>query len=244
MSKAILFDLDGTLLPMDTKQFIKDYMAVLAPRVSEYVAPEHFLKSLWEATSAVIADLDPQKTNEQVFEEAFLQAVQVEKETLWPILDDFYERVFPTLSYLSEPTPLAGKICEEAIAQGYELAVATNPIFPKAAIEQRLHWAGVGHIPFAVVTVYEEWCFTKPHRQYYESICRRMNVSPEQCVMVGNDVQEDMAASLIGMKTYLVEGYVIDRGEPQYPIDDRGTLEDLYADLKQGRGLFSMKKDG
>jgi beta-phosphoglucomutase-like phosphatase (HAD superfamily) len=33
MAKVILFDLDGTLLPMDTQQFITNYIKELAPRV-------------------------------------------------------------------------------------------------------------------------------------------------------------------------------------------------------------------
>jgi HAD superfamily hydrolase (TIGR01549 family) len=241
MAKALLFDLDGTLLPMDTDKFVEDYIKVLASSVARYIDPETFVKALWKATHAMMASTDPKKTNEEVFEETFLSLTKADKETVWPLFDDFYEKTFPTLSHLSQPTPVSKKIVEEAIEQGYRVAVATNPVFPRAAIEHRITWAGIDHIPFEVVTVYEECNFTKPHTQYYEMICNRLGLSPEECIMIGNDMQEDMSASKIGIKTFLVEGNVIDRGEPVYTINGRGTLEEVYESIKQQKGLFAEK---
>ncbi len=238
MIKVILFDLDGTLLPMDTDDFVKYYLKELGPRVAHIMDPNEFIKALWAGTEAMLRNLDPNKTNEQVFEETFLSLAKVKKEDIWPTLDDFYEKVFPTFSHLCTPSPLSKKIAEEAINQGYRVAVATNPVFPKAAIYERIKWAGVSDIPFEIITVYEENSFTKPHREYYQNLCDRLGVKPEDCLMVGNDKQEDMSASQIGMKTFLVEGWVIDRGEPQYRIDDQGTLEELYEKLKNEEGLF------
>jgi HAD superfamily hydrolase (TIGR01549 family) len=243
MAKALLFDLDGTLLPMNTEKFVQDYIKVLAPSVARYIDPETFVKALWKSTHAMVANIDSKKTNEEVFEEAFLSITKTDKETVWPLFDDFYEKTFPTLSHLSQPTPLAKKVVEEAIQQGYRVAVATNPVFPRAAIEHRITWAGIDHIPFEVVTVYEECNFTKPHVQYYQMICDRLRLPPEECIMIGNDRQEDMSASRIGIKTFLVDGNVIDRGEPAYTIDDRGTLEELYDQLKQRNGLFAKEEE-
>ncbi|MDQ0254301.1 FMN phosphatase YigB (HAD superfamily) [Evansella vedderi] len=239
MAKAILFDLDGTLLPMDTESFVKVYISQLAPRVAHIMDPNDFIKALWTGTEGMMRNLDPEKTNEQVFEETFLSIIPVKKEDIWATLDEFYENIFPTFSHLCEPTPVARQIAEEALHQGYKIAVATNPVFPKAAIYHRLKWAGIDDIPFELVTVYEESMFTKPHSQYYKDIYQRLEVKPEECIMVGNDKQEDMVASEVGMKTFLVEGFVIDRGEPQYTIDDQGTLSELYTKLKERTGLFA-----
>lgn len=239
MIKVILFDLDGTLLPMNTDAFVKNYLKELAPRVAHIMDPNHFIKALWAGTEAMIRNLEHDKTNEQVFEETFLSLANVKKEDIWPTLDDFYEKVFPTFSYLCTPSPLAKKIAIEAMGQGYRVAVATNPVFPKAAIYERLNWAGVLDVPFEIVTVYEDSTYTKPHREYYQNLCERLEVNPEECLMIGNDKQEDMAAAQIGMKTFLVEGWVIDRGQPQFSIDDHGTLEQLYEKLKNKEGLFA-----
>ncbi|UCZ54139.1 HAD family hydrolase [Bacillus shivajii] len=240
MTKVILFDLDGTLLPMDTDAFVQQYIKELAPKVAHIIDPKLFVKALWAGTDAMMKNLDREKTNEQVFEETFLSIVPVEKDDIWPTLDHFYENVFPTFSYLCEPTPLAKQVVEEAVNQGYRVAVATNPVFPKTAIYHRLKWAGIDDQPFEVVTVYEESVYTKPHTHYYEHICEQLNVKPEECIMVGNDKQEDMVASEVDMKTFLVEGHVIDRGEPQYQIDDQGTLQDFYESLKEQKGLFAQ----
>lgn len=238
VAKAILFDLDGTLLPMDTELFVKNYVKELAPKVAHILHPDEFVKALFSGTEAMMRNLDPNKTNEQVFEERFLALTNLNKEAIWPVLDKFYVETFPTFSHMSSPSPLGRKIVEEAIDQGYQVAVATNPVFPKAAIYHRLTWAELDDLPFEMVTVYEESAFTKPHAQYYQAIAEKIGVNPEECLMVGNDKQEDMAASITGMKTFLVEGYVIDRGEPVYSVDDQGTLEDLYEKLKKKEGLF------
>ncbi|MFA9557132.1 HAD family hydrolase [Evansella sp. AB-rgal1] len=239
MKKVILFDLDGTLLPMDTDSFVQNYLKELAPRVAHIVDPQAFIKALLTGTEAMIRSQDKSKSNEEVFTETFLPLMNVKKEEIWPTLDEFYETVFPTFSHLCQPTPMARKVLEEAINQGYRLVVATNPVFPKAAIYHRLTWAGIDDIPFELVTVYEESVYTKPNPQYYEHICEQLNVSPKDCIMVGNDKQEDMVASKVGMKTFLVEGCVIDRGEPIFPIDEKGTLEELYLKIKERQGIFS-----
>ncbi|WP_280768097.1 HAD family hydrolase [Salipaludibacillus daqingensis] len=238
MTKVILFDLDGTLLPMDTDSFVETYIRELAGRVAHIVEPETFVKALWGGTNAMMQNLDHETTNEKVFEETFLSMSGLQKQEIWPTLDDFYETVFPTFSYLSKPTALGRQVVEEAVNQGYRVVVATNPVFPKAAIYHRLTWAGLDQLPFELITVYEESVYTKPHKQYYEFICEKLEVTPENCVMIGNDKQEDMVASQIGMKTFLVEGYVIDRGDPAYPVHEQGTLEDLLERISRQQGIF------
>ncbi|WP_216828628.1 HAD family hydrolase [Alkalihalobacterium elongatum] len=239
MAKVILFDLDGTLLPMDTEAFIQTYIKELAPRVSHIIEPQHFVPALWAGTEAMMKNLDPSLTNERVFEETFLKVANVKKEEIWPALDHFYDAVFPTFSHLSQPSTVAKKIVDEAFSQGYRVAIATNPVFPKVAIHHRLQWAGVADMPFEMVTVYEESTFTKPHTHYYEDICNRLEVTPEECIMIGNDMQEDMVVSTMGMRTFLVEGHVIDRGTATYSIDESGTLEDLYERIVKRTGVFA-----
>jgi len=239
MAKVLLFDLDGTLLPMNTDEFVQGYLKVLAKEVSPHIDPEFFIKALWKATQDMIENKDPEKTNEEVFEQSFIALTGVDRDSFWPLFDQFYKETFPSLSYLSKKDPLAQKIVEEALEQGYQIGIATNPVFPRAAIEHRMNWAGILDMPFEVVTVYEECSFTKPHKEYYQMISEKIGVKPEECIMIGNDVQEDLAASRIGMKTFLVEGYVIDRGEPAYIADDQGTLEQLYNRLKSKEGIFA-----
>ncbi|OEH86666.1 haloacid dehalogenase [Desulfuribacillus stibiiarsenatis] len=241
LQTAILFDLDGTLLPMDTDAFVKTYMTELAKRVAHIVDSTEFTKALWAGTHAMMKNVDGEKRNDVVFQETFLKLLNIAKEDIWPTLDEFYEIVFPSFSYLTTPNPIAKEVVELALLQGYKVAIATNPLFPEVAIYERIRWAGLTDIPFSFVTVYENSYFTKPHPQYFQQICDALEVNATDSIMVGNDRQEDMAASLIGMKTYLVEDWAIDRGEPKFAIDAQGKLQDLYQDLKEQRGLFAKK---
>lgn len=238
MTKALLFDLDGTLLPMDTELFVKHYIDAFRQTIKEHLDPELFVQALLKGTGAMLTNLDPEKTNEQVFEDTFLAITRVDKATFWPKLYAFYEEEFPKLKKYTDPTPWAKKVVEEAARQGYRLVVATNPLFPRRAIEERLAWAGVAKDLFELITVYEEMPFAKPHLEYYQWIVECLDLSPRSCIMIGNDMQEDMCASKLGMATYLVEDCLVDRGNPRYQVDGRGSLEALYWQLKNGEGLF------
>ena len=53
--KTVLFDLDGTLLPMDQDEFIKAYMGRLAKYMMPYgYDPEKLVKGLWMGTGAMV----------------------------------------------------------------------------------------------------------------------------------------------------------------------------------------------
>ena len=239
MAKALLFDLDGTLLPMNTDEFVKHYMRALAPQVKDFLDPEQFGKVLWAATGKMIKNTDPQLTNEEVFVEHFVKNTGIQRSDIWPTFDRFYEEHFQHLKKHTFPTELSKEIVHIAKEQGRKIVVATNPVFPKAAIYERLNWLGMKDFPFDLVTVYEESHFCKPQPQYFQEILEKIGVIPEQAVMVGNDVQEDMVASKVGLHTYLVTDYLIDRGQPSYEVDQKGTLNDLYYQLKNQEGIFA-----
>lgn len=238
-ASTILFDLDGTLLEMHTESFVRAYLQELGRYVQDRYDPKAMIGHIWEATRQMIASDDPARTNEEVFTEAFLTASGLAKDEVWPVFDAFYRDVFPGLFHLTNPSPWARKIVDAAKGHGFRVAVATNPVFPRQAIHTRLAWIGLAPDEFDWVTVYEECCFTKPHARYYREICDRLGVEPEACVMVGNHMQEDMAAGTLGMKTFLVTDYLEDRGHPVYPVDQRGTLQDLYEAIVNRTGVFA-----
>lgn len=237
--KAMLFDLDGTLLPTDIDEFIKIYLKEVGKFVGPHFPAEEVLRHLLHGTKAMIENYEAEKTNAQVFEEAFLAVSGWEKERIWPLFDRFYEEVFPRLSVHVQPSLLARKILQEAVDQGYDLVIATNPLFPAQAIRERMRWAGVDDFSYRWVTVYEEAHFCKPHLTYYREICDRLDLPPENCLMIGNDMQEDMVAGQLGMRTYWVTDFAIDRGDPIYPVSAQGTLKELLAALKKGEGIFA-----
>ncbi|CCQ94900.1 Haloacid dehalogenase-like hydrolase family protein [[Clostridium] ultunense Esp] len=236
--KAILFDLDGTLLPIDTDQFVAGYIRTLSEYVSHLVDPALFVKQLFASTAAMIWNRDPGKTNKDVFDEDFYPKVG-NGEALIPLVDLFYAEEFPKLSAIVHPHPFTSDLIRTVKERGYRTAVATNPLFPKSAIEQRILWTGARPEQFEWITTYENSHFTKPNVEYYEELIERLKLPPEETLMVGNDVQEDMVAKEIGLKTYLVTDKKIDRGEPSYLPDGEGRLWDFYQDLLWGRGIFA-----
>ncbi|MBY0085260.1 HAD family hydrolase [Brevibacillus brevis] len=236
---TILFDLDGTLLEMQTEPFVKSYLVEVGRHVGDKYDTEKLLALVWDATKAMIMNQEPDKTNEQVFIEHFTEHSEWDREEIWTLFDSFYRDVFPTLSHLTYPSPWAKQIVAAAKEQGFRVAVATNPVFPRDAIHHRLAWIGMSPDDFELVTVYEESHFTKPNPGYYKEICQKLGVEPTDCIMVGNHMQEDMVASKLGMKTFLVTNWMEDRGEPQYLVDQRGSLEELCTAISEKSGVFA-----
>lgn len=229
---TILFDLDGTLLPMDNDHFTKGYFKRLVPHVAHLLGPDEFVKQLWKSTEMMVRNDDWNLTNEQVFKQDFLTAINLKEEDVWPIVDRFYAGEFGELSHLAQPTPLARQICEAAIAKGYNLVLATNPLFPSEATQHRMKWAGIADLPFELVTTYENSHFCKPNPNYYREIVQKIGTSPETCMMVGNDSYEDLIAGKLGMKTYYVTDCAIEEGKA-LPFDHKGTLHDLLQFIRE-----------
>lgn len=224
--KAILFDLDGTLLPLEIDVFVKGYFSSLAANFIDKVEPKKLIATLQKSLYAMLKN-DGQKTNEEVFMENFLPAIKKEKEEMYPLFDKFYIEEFPKLKKYAGHSQLSRKIVDKVHQKGYSIALATNPVFPRMATEHRMEWAGIKDQPWQLVTTYEDSYSCKPNPDYFKMVCERLGVEPAECLMIGNDVQEDLIAGTLGMKTFLVSDYLIDRGSPQYDATYKGTLEEL-----------------
>ncbi|MEW6171522.1 MAG: HAD family hydrolase [Bacillota bacterium] len=229
--KYILFDLDGTLLPMDKKRFLDGYLNALAARMSPYLPPGEFIDHLLASTRAMVVNSDPGRTNREVFIEDFFARTGLPEDEILPVFDRFYREDFPDLAPLTRPTALAPKVLRRVLESGADIVIATNPVFPRAAVEERLRWAVGTGFPFRLVTTYEIMHFCKPNPMYYEEIAAYLGAPPERCLMLGNDVEEDLVAAETGMSTYLVEDQAIHRGIRPCNPDYRGSLEDCYRFL-------------
>ncbi|MDI6709431.1 MAG: HAD family hydrolase [Thermoanaerobacterales bacterium] len=231
--RYLLLDLDGTLLPMDMDEFLGAYLRLLARRLAAYMPPERFVRELMTSTDIMIHNLDPDRTNEDVFMADFFSRTGLPQAEVRPVFDDFYARDFRTLIDHTQPSSLARAIVEEAQKRGLELVIATNPLFPLKAIRERMRWAGVADIPFRLVTAYEDMHFCKPYPYYYEEILERIGARAEECLMAGNDIDEDLVAGQVGMRTFLVEDCLINRRGRNAVADYRGSLAHLLAFVKE-----------
>jgi FMN phosphatase YigB (HAD superfamily) len=231
MIKALLFDLDGTLLPHHISYFIQKYLQLLAPKFSPIVPVEKFGSILMDSSRAMGENTDPNRTLREAFLDRFLPLVKQPVEIVMPIFDQFYLEDFPKLKRYTKKTPLARKIVELAAQKGFDLVIATNPVFPESAIQERMRWAGVDGFSYQLVTHFENMHFCKPRTEYYQEITDRINVKPNECLMIGNDTEIDLSASLIGIQTYLTTDYLDLYGPMRYTPTYQGTLSDFYQFL-------------
>ena len=235
--KAILFDLDGTLLDQ-MEAFLPNYFQGLAACVAHILPPDEFITHLMRASNAMMAN-DGRATNEEVFAAAFYPLAGHSRQELEPIFMDFYANDHPALRRYTRRKPEAHQVVQKAFALGYDVVVATNPVFPDTAIEQRLQWAGVTDFPYQLVTTYENSRACKPNLLYYEQILESIGYRAEACLMVG-DEDGDMVAAHLGCATFLacpersrrVTGPIkkLDPATPEPTY--RGTLADLGALLQ------------
>jgi FMN phosphatase YigB (HAD superfamily) len=229
--KAILFDLDGTLLDSNMDTFLPMYLKAVSARVADLMPPKQFIAHLLAATEAMAAN-DGRATNAEVFWAAFQLLVGRARAELEPIFDEFYAVDFPQLRAVTRCKPEARPVVQLANALGYDTVIATNPLFPDTAVRQRMEWAGVADLPYKLVTTYENSRYAKPNLRYYDDICAHLGYPPTKCLVVG-DEHFDMVAANIGCLTYLVPGpataLLAETPEPTY----RGTLSEL-AELLEG----------
>lgn len=232
MLKTILFDLDGTLAPFMQDEFIKAYFRALLRRLTPMgYDGEKLTRALWKGTGAMVANTG-EETNRQVFWRSFVEDLGVEVLSLESILEDFYQRDFDAVSaVLTEQADRSG-LLRTLREKGYGLVLATNPIFPAVAVETRLAWVGLCGEDFDLVTAYENSRHSKPNPDYYRDILAAVGREAGECLMVGNNPVDDMAALQVGMNAYLVTDCIENPGN--LPIDQfrRGRFAELEAVLR------------
>lgn len=231
--KAILFDMDGTLLPMSQEDFVHGYFGGL----TRFAAPLGFGKDamvnmLWDSVKAMVKN-DGSVTNAVRFWEVF--------EKHFPdwdgdrsVFDRFYDTDFPAIGRQVTPDPHAADCIRLLKQKGYRLIVATNPLFPAVAQVERLRWAGLDPADFEWVTDFENSHFCKPNPAYYGEILQLRGLIPADCVMVGNDVEEDMEAGMAaGLSVWLLTDHLINRKERDIAAYPHGGFADLYTWIQQ-----------
>ena len=210
--KAVLFDLDGTLLPMDQETFTKDYFGRLARYLAPHgVDPERLISSIWRGSAAMVKN-DGSMTNEERFWTEMDKVYGEGIRNFEPVFQQFYREEFDKVSASCGHDPAVAPTVRKLKERGYRVILATSPLFPKIATERRIAWAGLRASDFDLVTTYENSCYAKPNLAYYRYIIDSFGLSTEECLMVGNDVGEDMVAEQLGMSVYLITRDLINRG--------------------------------
>ena len=200
--RAVLFDLDNTLLLFEELEFFEHYTRKLYLAFEDLMSPQEFSQRLIRSTQMMVKN-NGEMTNGDFFIKDFANGTKADEKVLWQRFANFYENEFEQFQPLMKPLNGARDVILYTKQQGLKVVIASNPMFPTNVQLVRLRWAGLADIQFDLITSVENMTFVKPRLEYYQQICEKINVKPEFCMMVGNDAFNDMIASKIGMKTFL-----------------------------------------
>ena len=232
MFQAVLFDLDGTLLPMNQEEFVKGYFGALCRRFGKKgYDPKRIVDTVWKGTAAMVRN-DGSCPNRDRFWAVFAEDFGRERLRDVPEFDDFYGREFNEAAAFTQPTPLANACVKTLKEKGYPVVLATNPIFPRVGTLSRVRWAGLTAEDFSLITTYENSTHCKPNPAYYADICASLHLDPARCLMVGNDCSEDLAASKLGMEVFLVTDCLIAPEGADLANVPHGTMAELLRRLE------------
>lgn len=225
MKKAILFDLDGTLLPMNQEKFTKAYFQEIIKIMDKYDS-SFVISNIYRCINAMVNNTGI-KTNEEVFwnELVNIYGNQILEDKIK--FDDFYLNKFDDLKNTCSYNKLSNVLIKRLKEKGYIIVLATNPLFPAVATETRMKWAGLDKNDFILYTTYENSYHCKPNLDYYHDILKYINCSADECIMIGNDVDEDMVAFNLGMETFLLTDCLINKNHININQFNYGNINDL-----------------
>ena len=228
--QAILFDLDGTLLPMDNDFFTKGYFKLLAQYASSFgYQAESLIPAMWKGVGAMVKN-DGSRLNYEAFWETFgnLLGPHVKEHIL--AFDQFYTNEFHHAVQFTSYNPRAKEAVTLARQKAQQVILATNPLFPPAAVATRLSWIGLEPGAFDWITNYQNSTYCKPNPHYYREILKKFDLNANQCLMIGNDAEEDiLSASHAGLDTFLVTDCLISRDA--LPSCPKGTFDEMLSFL-------------
>jgi FMN phosphatase YigB (HAD superfamily) len=229
MTLTLLIDLDDTLLSNDIDVFQKAYFKLLSQALQPWVPSEKMMPAMMAAIQAMATKKSPALTMEEQFDAVFYSRIGVPKAELIDTIHQFYAETFPELRKYTALKPEAIELVHEAKKRDWDVVVATNPLFPYTAIEQRLEWAGLPpkEAGFKWVTSYETAHFCKPHPAFYAEILGQLNWPSSPAVMVGNSLEDDiLPAENLGLATYwLHEGDFNSPG--RNPFSQTGSFSNI-----------------
>jgi len=233
--KALLCDLDDTLLINDMEDFLPHYYRALVAKIEPLCPPGRFMDALNQGTKAMWRNDGLNGTNAEVFAAEFYPRLPCEREEMEAMLMAFYAEEFEDLKEHTQDDPMAYALVQEALRQEFQIAVVTQPIFPLDATLARLRWAGVGvdEIPYDLISSFETMRACKPHPAFFRAVLEALGRVPEECLMVGDSSSADMAAGKLGIKTFWVDR---GRGSSLIPVpcDAQGDLDDLIQLIRTG----------
>lgn len=224
MIKIVLFDLDATLVHVDTDAFAREYIRLMGGALARdlRLPAERCASAIHSAVQAVIADLDPACNNRAVFERTIIEALALPLETLRDAFARAQAAIFPQLASFFAPDPAAVPLLHSLLARDIAIAIVTNPLWGLETVYERMRWGGLPlDLPYALITNLDEVHFAKPQPHLYEEVLARLGYEADEALMVGDSFQNDIAPTrALGMHAYW--------------LNDGQTLATFAAEVEAG----------
>lgn len=230
MLKNILFDLDGTLLPMDQKKFVKKYTDILSIKLKEHnLDADKIIEALIQGMRTIVRDNSGIYTNKEVFWKTFNRIYPVDQAMIESIFFDFYDKEYSQIKDIVVPNPIIKESITLLRQKNYNLILATSPVFPEIAVVNRLKWSDLDPEDFSYITTFENSNYAKPSIQYYEDIFNKLKILPQESIMVGNDLHEDGIIEELGVDCYLITDFLINRHNTKKKTKWMGSFLDFHS---------------
>lgn len=231
---VIFFDMDGTLLPLEVRDFLLPYYDLLeAAAKREGLDPVLLRDAVNDGIFSMYTHPETE-TNEAAFWRVFYNKffkgqlpTAAQQAEIVDFLDRFYQDDFQYAGKTAIPKPAASKAITTLAEKGYPLYLVTMPMFPLAAIEWRMKWAACDISLFDRVTTFDNSTAVKPNLIYYRENLELAGVPAERILMVGNNTEDDLAALQVGMDAYLITDYLINQNNFDIETVKHGSIDDF-----------------
>lgn len=245
MLKAIVFDMDETLLSINLSAFIavlmKEESFLLADvgRKNPLSVFAAYGRGLLEVNAA---DHDGERTNRQIFDDCIQRntGIVLSDPVIADVLTYYESEILPQRNdriIAAKPMPGALQMLDAVAARGLRTALFTNPSFSEACIRCRMGWAGIADAPFELVTYMENSHHCKPTASYYLESLEALGLAPEEAIMVGNDPKRDFPSPDCGLVTAYVGS-----GEPARALWS-GNMAELAGHIDEVIERFEAAGD-
>ena len=208
--KNIIFDYDGTLVMGSTDEFFKVFFReVIAKYVKWFLSDPAPFKDAFLKSIDAMANNSSDETNETVFYNSMSNLTGIEVAKLKDFFVDFYDNEFKYTHEAYDPIPVMSEVLDYLHGRGYNLVLATDPMFPRNALDFKLSDCGINPRYFSLITSNQNCNRTKVSQDFYNMVLNKINIRPEETLMVGNHIDKDGNATLSGIDTILLTDYLV-----------------------------------
>ena len=229
MIKNIMFDLDGTLLPVNQDEFVMKVMSVMEVELKKTdLDSTGFLKGMLKGIDTIVKNSDGSCTNEELFWRVFLEHSEIEQEKAIDFFVDFYNGAYVLATEIVAYNTIIADTVTLLKNKGYNMILATSPVFPALAVFERMKWNDIFPEDFSYISCFENSSYAKPKKEYYQEILDKLDLDPEETIMVGNDVLEDGIVEELGVDCYLITDFLVNRYNTELSTKWSGTFDEFY----------------